>query len=99
MGPGPSWGDWNQKTFPEERVPTEEEAKGFKFGPYNKNMYLEECQLMEDEEGPLATQPGLGALAELRRIKWYQHVGLSTPFLSDILRLFRGLAIRESSWR
>ena len=31
---------------------------------------------MEDEEGPLATQPGLGALAELRRIKWYQHIGL-----------------------
>jgi len=99
MGPGPSWGEWNQKSFPEERVPTEEEAKAFKFGPYSRNMLLEECQLMEEEEGPLATQPGLGALAELRRIKWYQHVGLAMPFLSDILRLFRGLAIRESSWR
>lgn len=44
-------------------------------------------------------QPGLGALAELRRIKWFQHVGLRCAYLPDMCRLIRGLAIREPSWR
>merc|ERR1712066_303536 len=80
-------------------LPDDDDKKDFKYGPYNPKMTLEECEVMEREEGPLSLQPGLGALAELRRIKWFQHVGLPTPYLPDICRLIRGLAIREPSWR
>ena len=62
-------------------------------------MTYSEIELIESEEGCLPVEPGLGALAELRRVKWFQHVGLKTPFLPDITRLFRGLTIKEPSWR
>lgn len=80
-------------------MPTEEDKANFKFGPYNATMSLEDCEIIEKEEGPLPSQPGLGALAELRRVKWFQSIGQETPYLPDICRLIRGLAIRESSWR
>ena len=80
-------------------MPSADDHARFKFGPYFKNMSLEECEIIEQENGRLPAQPGLGALAELRRIKWYQHVGLNTPYLPDICRLIRGLAVREPSWR
>merc|ERR1711976_431452 len=80
-------------------MPDEDDIANFKFGPYDETMTLEESEIIEKEEGPLPTQPGLGALAELRRVKWFQHVGLKTPFLPDITRLFRGLTIKEPSWR
>jgi len=91
-------GGWQAMEKEAPKFPTDEEMKQFNFGPYSKTMTMEDCQIMEKEQGPLPTQPGLGALAELRRIKWYQHIGLNTPYLSDVVRLFRGLAIRESSW-
>jgi hypothetical protein len=81
------------------RKPTAAEKKDFKFGAYLDTLTWMEIVQIEDEEGMLPVQPGLGALAELRRIKWYQHIGLNTPFLPDICRLIRGLAIRETSWR
>jgi len=80
-------------------MPDEDDAANFKFGPYDEKMNLEECEIIEKEEGPLPTQPGLGALAELRRVKWFQHVGMKTPYLPEMCRLIRGLAIREQSWR
>ena len=80
-------------------MPSEEDKTNFKYGPYASTMTLEDCEIMEKEGGPLPTQPGLGALAELRRIKWFQHIGLNTPYLPDICRLIRGLAIRESHWK
>ena len=80
-------------------MPDEDDIANFKFGPYDETMNLEECEIIEKEEGPLPTQPGLGALAELRRVKWFQHVGMKTPYLPEMCRLIRGLAIREQSWR
>ena len=56
-------------------------------------------KIIEKEEGPLPNSAGIGALAELRRVKWFQMVGLKTPYLPDLCRLIRGLAIKESSWR
>jgi hypothetical protein len=80
-------------------MPDEDDMTNFKYGPYDEKMNLEECEIIEKEEGPLPTQPGLGALAELRRVKWFQHVGMKTPYLPEMCRLIRGLAIREQSWR
>merc|ERR1712087_647778 len=74
------------------RLPTKLETQNFKFGPYLNTLTFREIQQIEEEEGMLPVQLGLGALAELRRIKWYQHIGLNTPFLPDICRLIRGLA-------
>lgn len=80
-------------------MPDEDDIANFKYGPYDEKMNLEECEIVEREEGPLPSQPGLGALAELRRVKWFQHVGMKTPYLPEMCRLIRGLAIREQSWR
>jgi len=98
--PTPAASGW--ATVPDEpksEFPTDDEKASFKYGPYATAMTSDECTLMEKEEGALPTQPGLGALAEMRRIKWFQHIGLNTPYLPDICRLMRGLAIRETSWR
>ena len=73
-------GGWQAMEKEAPKFPTEEEMKQFNFGPYSKTMTMEDCEIMEKEQGPLPTQPGLGALAELRRIKWYQHIGLSKYF-------------------